>query len=68
MEQPILIAGIALGILVNLIALAGLIWKFGSWSGKVTTLLDAHAEDHLSHFRTSDEQGQRIAHLEGKIR
>lgn len=66
MNQTIVVVGIALGILVNLFALFGLIWKFGNWSGRVTTLLEEHAKDHRSHYHTTGEHGERISHLEGK--
>ncbi|MCL7965378.1 MAG: hypothetical protein M8858_08170 [marine benthic group bacterium] len=65
LADGLVITGIALGIVVNLVALMALIWKFGSWSGKVTTLLDAHAEDHKNHYTTTDQHTRQIARLQG---
>ncbi len=65
--QPLIAVGLGVGIFMNLFALAGLIWKFGSWNGRVTTLLEAHAEDHQNHYTTTEKQGQRIAKLEGRV-
>lgn len=68
LTDGVVMTGIALGILVNLVALMGLIWKFGSWSGKVTQLLEDHAKDHENHYHTTTDHGERLAHLEGKLR
>ena len=66
--NEMVMAGIGLGIVVNLVALMALIYKFGSWSGKVTTLLDAHADNHVNHYSTAGEHGERLADLEGQLR
>lgn len=66
MNQTLVITGIAFGIVVNLIAVSMLIYKLGNWSGRVMTMLEEHDKDHRAHYRTTDEHGQRIAHLEGK--
>lgn len=67
MEQTLIITGIALGIVVNLVAIMALIWKFGSWSGRVTQLLADHSEDHKNHYSITAEHTQAIARLEGQV-
>jgi len=68
LTNGIVMTGIGVGIVINLLAIMGLIWKFGSWSGRVTTLLEDHSKDHDKHYQTTSDHGERLAHLEGKLR
>ncbi|MDH3291583.1 MAG: hypothetical protein OEO20_11280 [Gemmatimonadota bacterium] len=64
-ERILIAVGVALGVAVNLVALFALIWKFGVWSGKITTLVDEFAKSHREHYATAHEHAQRLSHLEG---
>lgn len=68
LTDGVVLTGIGLGIIINLVALMALIWKFGSWSGKVTLLLDGHAKHHDNHYTTTNNHTERLATIEGKLK
>lgn len=65
MEQTLIIVGIGAGIVVNLMALLGLIWKFGSWSGRVTALLEDHQKDLTQHDKRIGQAERDISEMRG---
>lgn len=56
---------ILIGIGVNLVAVMALIWRFGSWSGRVTTLLEAHQSDLVGHDKTLSRLDREVAEMRG---
>ncbi len=53
------------GIAVNSIVIMALIWRFGSWSGRVTTLLEAHQRDLVVHDKTLGRLDREVAEMRG---
>ncbi len=58
---------VGIGLAVNLVFLAGLLWRVGYWTGKVTTLLAEHQDDLVQHDKRLNTAEVAIGRIEGQL-
>lgn len=58
---------IGIGLAVNLVFLAGVLWRVGYWTGKVTTLLVEHQADLVQHDKRLNSVEVAVGRIEGQL-
>ena len=58
---------IGIGLAVNLMFLAGLLWRVGHWTGKVTTLLAEHQHDLVQHDKRLNTVEIAVGRIKGQL-
>jgi len=58
---------IGIGLAVNLIFLAGVLWRVGHWTGKVTTLLAEHQTDLVQHDKRLNTVEIAVGRIKGQL-
>ena len=53
------------GLLINLLVVVGGILKFGTWSGRVTVLLEQHQKGLDDHDTRIVDLGREVSHMQG---